>query len=91
MLEDYRAGLGEVRDHDAEDRAAGRRITSPLLIISLLRDDPDLGDGTDILEIWRAWATDVRGSESSTAATTSPREKPDELALLILDFLAGHE
>ena len=46
MLEDYRAGLREDRDHDADDRAAGRRITSPLLVISLLQDDPDLDYGT---------------------------------------------
>jgi hypothetical protein len=50
----YAKLVGEDRDHDAADRGAGRRITSPLLVISLLQDDPDLGYGTDILEIWRA-------------------------------------
>ena len=88
MLEDYRAGLREDHDHDAADRAAGRRITSPLLVISLLQDDPDLDYGTDILDIWRAWATDVRGAAIDCGHHVA-EEKPDELARLLLDFLSG--
>ena len=84
MLEDYRAGLREDRDHDAEDRAAGRRITSPLLVISLLQDDPDLDYGTDILEIWRAWATDVRGADRlwpPRRGGEAPRARPPDTRL----------
>jgi haloacetate dehalogenase len=89
MLEDYRAGLREDRDHDADDRAAGRRITSPLLVISLLQDDPDLDYGTDILEIWRDWATEVQGA-AIDCGHHAAEEKPHELAQLLLDFLAGN-
>ena len=72
MLEDYRAGLRDDREHDEADRAAGRRITCPLLVVSLLRDDPELDYGVDLAEIWDAWATDVQ-AQRSTAATTWPR------------------
>ena len=88
MLEDYRAGLREDREHDAADRAAGRRITCPLLVVSLLQDDPDLDYGTDIAEIWRGWATDVRGAAIDCGHHVA-EEKPDELATLLLDFLAA--
>ena len=92
MLEDYRAGLRDDREHDEADRAAGRRITCPLLVVSLLQDDPDLDYGTDIAEIWRAWATNIRRATINCGHHVA-EEKPDELATLLLDFLGtdpGH-
>jgi len=89
MLEDYRAGLRDDREHDEADRAAGRRITCPLLVVSLLRDDPDLDYGVDIAEIWDAWATDVRSATIDCGHHVA-EEKPDELATILLDFLAAH-
>jgi haloacetate dehalogenase len=60
MLEDYRAGLTvDVRDERA-DRAAGRRLRQPLLVLWSLRDDLVHLHG-DPLPIWRAWADDVTG------------------------------
>jgi haloacetate dehalogenase len=88
MLEDYRAGLGEDRDDDAVDRAAERKISCPTLVVSLLQDDPELDYGTDFVEIWRAWAIDVHRAEIDSGHHVS-EEKPDELAQLLLDFLAG--
>ena len=88
MLEDYRAGLREDREHDEADRAAGRRIRCPLLVVSLLQDDPDLDYGVDIAEIWDAWATDVRSAVIDCGHHVA-EEKPDELATLLLDFLAA--
>jgi haloacetate dehalogenase len=87
MLEDYRAGLREDRAHDEADRAAGRRIRCPLLVVSLLKDDPELDRGVDIVEIWRAWATDVRGAAIDSGHHVA-EEKPDELAELLLAFMA---
>ena len=87
MLEDYRAGLREDREHEEADRAAGRRITCPLLVVSLLRDDPDLVYGIDILDIWRGWATDVRGAAIDSGHHVA-EEQPNELAQLLLDFMA---
>lgn len=87
MLEDYRAGLREDPEHEEADRAAGRRITCPLLFVSLLQDDPELDYGVECVDIWRAWATDVRGAEIDCGHHVA-EEKPDELAELLLAFLA---
>jgi haloacetate dehalogenase len=85
MLEDYRAGLGPDREADEADRAAGRRITCPTLVVSLLRDDPELDDG-DVAEIWRTWASDVRTAEIDCGHHVA-EERPRELADLLLQFL----
>jgi haloacetate dehalogenase len=87
MVEDYRAGLREDREHDEADRAAGRKITCPTLVVSLLRDDPELDYGCDLAEIWRAWSTDVHVAQIDSGHHVS-EEKPDELARVLLDFLA---
>jgi haloacetate dehalogenase len=60
MLEDYRAGLGIDCEHDAADRAAGRRISSPVLMLWSEYDDLEDLHG-DSLAIWRTWADEVSG------------------------------
>ena len=60
-----------------------------MLVVSLLQDDPDLDYGIDILEIWRAWATDVHGAAIDCGHHVA-EEKPHELALHLRDFLATH-
>jgi haloacetate dehalogenase len=86
MLQDYRAGLREDREHDEADRTAGTRISCPLLVVSLLQDDPDLDHG-DLAEIWRSWASDVRTATIDCGHHVA-EEAPDELASLLLGFLA---
>ena len=58
--EDYRAGRTTDLKNDEADRAAGKKITCPMLALwgavgipSALKTDP--------LSIWREWANDVRG------------------------------
>lgn len=85
MLEDYRAGLRQDRVDDEAARAAGRKIACPLLVVHLLRDDPDYY-GVDLAEIWRAWADDVSVAEIDSAHHVA-EEKPTELAELLLEFL----
>jgi haloacetate dehalogenase len=60
MLEDYRAGLTVDRADEEADRAAGRRLTMPLLVLWSLRDDLEQLFG-DPVAIWRDWAADVHG------------------------------
>ena len=60
MLEDYRAGLGVDRAADDADRAAGRRIDCPTLVLWSSRDDLGYLYG-DPLAIWAGWTTDLRG------------------------------
>jgi haloacetate dehalogenase len=85
MLEDYRAGLREDRAADEADRAAGRKIRCPLLVVWAARDDLDELYG-DPLSVWRGWADDLRGVRLESGHHLA-EEVPDELASTLLDFL----
>jgi haloacetate dehalogenase len=87
MLEDYRAGLRCDREHEEADRAAGRRIRRPLLVGWALQDDT-IELHPDALEIWRAWAIDVR-EFTIDCGHHMAEEAPDELADALLAFFAG--
>ena len=84
MLEDYRAGLTVDRAHEEADRAAGRRITVPLLVLWSLGDDlVDLYG--DPLRIWADWAHDVRGHGIDSTHHVAEMA-PAELAAALADF-----
>jgi haloacetate dehalogenase len=85
MLEDYRAGLTIDRDHEEADRAAGRRLEVPLLVLWSLRDDLEQLYG-DPRPIWRDWAADVRGHGIDSGHHMA-EEAPEALAASLLDFL----
>ena len=87
MVEDYRAGLGVDRDADEADRINARKIICPTLVVSALQDDPDLRYPDDPVSIWRAWANDVQGQTIDCGHHMS-EEAPDELTMILLDFLA---
>jgi haloacetate dehalogenase len=78
MLEDYRAGLGIDRAHEEADRAAGRRVGCPLLVLWSRHDDLEDLHG-DPLAIWRSWASDLRGGRIASGHHMA-EEAPDELA-----------
>ena len=85
MMEDYRAGLGVDRMADDADRAAGRKVGVPVLV--LWAADDDLGDlYGDPLEIWRAWAKDLRGHEVPSGHHLA-EEIPELLAAELRSFL----
>jgi len=86
MLEDYRAGLGVDREADEADRAEGRRIRCPLLVLWSTEDDMERLYG-DVPAIWRAWADDVRGAPIHSGHHMA-EEAPEELADELLRFLA---
>ncbi|HEY1489372.1 MAG TPA: alpha/beta hydrolase [Micromonosporaceae bacterium] len=87
MLEDYRAGLTIDRQHEEADRAAGRRLRCPTLILWSLRDDLEELHG-DPVAIWRTWAVDVRGHGIDSGHHMA-EEAPHELAQALGDFFAG--
>ena len=85
MCEDYRAGLSHDRHHDAADRAAGRRISCPTLVLWSSRDDmADLYG--DPLSVWAAWADDLRGHAIECGHHVA-EEAPDQLAGALAAFL----
>lgn len=86
MLEDYRAGLGIDAEHERADRAAGRRVTQPLLVMWSLRDDLEDLYG-DPLTIWANWADHVDGHGIDSGHHMA-EQAPDQLAAALGTFLA---
>jgi haloacetate dehalogenase len=87
MFEDYRANATIDRAHDEAERAAGRRLTCPLLVLWGRREDLEQLYG-DPLAIWRAWATDVRGRGLDTGHFLA-EEAPNEVARELARFFAA--
>jgi haloacetate dehalogenase len=86
MLEDYRAGLGVDRAAEEADRAAGRRVGCPTLVLWSARDDLEELHG-DPRVIWRDWTTDLRGGGRIDSGHHMAEEAPDELAAALSGFL----
>jgi len=84
MVEDYRAGLGIDRQHDAEDRAAGRRVQCPTLCLWSEFDDLENLYG-DVLSVWKPWTTELSG-HSIQSGHHMAEEAPDELAKALTEF-----
>jgi haloacetate dehalogenase len=87
MLEDYRAGPGIDYRHDAEDRAAGRRLGCPTMILWSTTDDLEVLFG-DVLAAWRPWAPDLTGHGIKSGHHMA-EEAPAELAVALNRFFAG--
>ena len=85
MLEDYRAGLTIDRRDEEADRAAGRRVSCPLLLLWSTRDDLEQLYA-DPLAIWRHWADDVRGHGLDSGHHVA-EEAPGMLADALIGFL----
>jgi haloacetate dehalogenase len=88
MLEDYRAGLGLDRAHDEADRAAGRRVACPTLVLWSRHDDLEHLYG-DPLRIWADWAEDLRGGHRIESGHHMAEEAPGEVAAALLAFLGS--
>lgn len=86
MLEDYRAGLGVDRDHEEEDRRAGRRLHCPTLFLWSSRDDMEDLYG-DPLGVWQPWAADLRGTCIDSGHHVA-EENPSALSDALVGFLA---
>ncbi|GAB3118240.1 alpha/beta hydrolase [Streptomyces calidiresistens] len=86
MLEDYRAGLTVDRRDEEADRAAGRRLRSPALILWSSGDDLEELYG-DPPAIWRTWARDVRGWAIDSGHHMA-EEAPESVASSLGDFFA---
>lgn len=87
MLEDYRAGLTVDRAHEEADRAAGRRVEAPVLVLWSTRDDLEELYG-DPLAIWRSWARDPDGHGIDSGHHMA-EEAPAEVAEALSRFFAG--
>jgi haloacetate dehalogenase len=87
ICEEYRAAAGIDRDHDAADRAAGRRISCPVLALwsgsgPLSTWYEDVGGP---LALWSELATNVTG-EPVDGGHFFPEERPSAVADALGDF-----
>lgn len=89
MFDDFddRAGLGVDRPADEADRAAGRRISCPTLVLWTTGDDMQQLYG-DVLSVWAPWAPHLRGGPIESGHHIA-EEAPDELVAELVPFLAG--
>jgi haloacetate dehalogenase len=86
MCADYRASFHLDREHDADDRANGRRITAPVLVVTG-EDETQLADAPDV---WRAWTEDLTAARVP-GGHFIPEEAAEELAGVLGDFLESAE
>ncbi len=86
MLEDYRAGLGVDRAAEEADRAAGRRVTCPTLVLWSSRDDLEELHGDPRL-IWGGWTDDLRGGGPIDSGHHMAEEAPEALVSALAPFL----
>lgn len=87
MCEDYRAGLGIDREHDEADRAAGRRVACPAMLLESAHDDLDIHG--DPAAIWAPWLTHPLRHRIIDSGHHQAEEAPAAVAEAILDFLSG--
>ena len=81
---DYRAAAGLDLVHDDETYAAGQRVECPVLV--LWGTEAFVGRGYQPLEVWREYATDVRGQSLPTGHFI-PEEAPELVIAALRDFL----
>lgn len=86
MLEDYRAGLGVDRDADEADRAVGRRVECPTLLLWSTRDDLEVLYG-DPVQVWKPWCRRVIGHGIDSGHHIA-EDAPRALVAALRPFLA---
>jgi haloacetate dehalogenase len=84
--EDYRAGASIDLEHDEADAVAGRRVECPALV--LWGAEGFVGRAYDVLEVWRAYATDVRG-QALGGGHFLAEEEPGATLTALRDFLTA--
>ncbi len=83
IVADYRASAGIDVEHDAADRAAGRRLAMPVTVV---QQDWGAALGYDAAGLWQAWAPDVRHT-TTTAGHFMAEEAPGAIVAELRDLL----
>jgi len=83
MCADYRASFHLDRQQDSRDRAVGRGIGVPVLVV-VGEDETQLRDAH---EVWRSWARDLTVTRVP-GGHFIPEEAPQQLAEILAAFLA---
>jgi haloacetate dehalogenase len=88
MCEDYRAGLRVDREADEADRAAGRRIQCPTMMLWSTRDDMERLYG-DPVKVWQPWCLEDVVGHGIDSGHHMAEEAPEALAAALHAFLAS--
>ena len=89
IIEDYRSAYGIDVDHDTADRAAGRKIKCPVMVLWAAERLVASGMETGALtaaDVWRRWADDVRGFDIACGHLL-PEQASDEVLDAVIPFL----
>jgi haloacetate dehalogenase len=89
ICEEYRAAATIDREHDRIDRAAGRRISCPMLVLWSSQGPLDTWYGNEggPVELWRAWADQVQG-HPLPGGHFFPEQEPERTAEALHRFFA---
>ena len=89
MIEDYRSAYDTDLDHDSADRAAGRKIACPVMVLwadeRLVASGMETGELT-AADVWRRWADDVSGFDIACGHLL-PEQAPEAVIEKIVPFL----
>ena len=87
ICEEYRAAASIDRQHDRADRAAGRRMTCPVLVLWSARGALHTwyGEESGPIALWRAWSDDVQG-RALDGGHFFPEEVPEQTAEALSRF-----
>jgi haloacetate dehalogenase len=85
ICEDYRAALNEDLAYDEADRAAGRRLECPVLVLWPHSREGSCGPSAS--EIWKDWGEDVT-IVTSTGGHLLPEDRPDEVTAALVSFFS---
>lgn len=83
ICEDYRAAVEEDLALDQADRAAGRRLDCPVLV--LWSQAESTAGRPSPIDIWKQWAHDVTGA-ATTGGHLQPEDRPDEVLAALGPF-----
>lgn len=84
-----RPGLGIDRDHDAADRAAGRQVRCPTLLLQSADDDLDIHG--DPLAIWSPWVAQGLDRVVIRSGHHQAEQAPVAVAEALRAFLDGSD
>ena len=80
-------GLRVDRAHEEADRATGRKVACPTLLLAATEDDIDIHGDPET--IWRSWVAGELRSRPIHSGHHQAEQAPDAVAGALLEFLSG--
>ena len=90
ICKEYRAAATIDREHDQADRAAGHRLSCPVLVLWSARGPVETWyvEESGPLALWQAWGEDVQGHPIQ-AGHFFPEEAPEQTADALARFFGA--